>query len=394
MNDLLSAGVLMKHIRALATDIGPRPAGQPAENQARAYVRQVLTRHGIDTIEEQQFQTRPTVGIGIIIPLALTLAANLLSFAGRFGRILGTALTATSTASIWRLFSGQRSLLERVEPKVTSANLIARIPPTHDKRRTLVFIGHIDSQKKQTLTEQQNKHMMIKASTIWLGLLVINSLAQGAQSVKVHWLTSIMQWISALMLGFILQQALNEERQGYVAGANDNATAVACLLGLGAQFRATPLRNTEIWLAFTGSEEVLCTGLHHLLDIHDSELRDAWFIDFEMVGTDDIAYVTRHSGLSMINAYTPDTASLRLAEQTSHDHPELRVHGQEMTIVEEVGTLRGRNFRGICLVGVGRDGWLANWHQYSDITENIVPEGVERAARFAYRMAQKLDNVQ
>jgi hypothetical protein len=87
----------------------------------------------------------------------------------------------------------------------------------------------------------------------------------------------------------------------------------------------------------------------------------------------------------------PDAASHRLAEQISHAYPELRVHGQEMVMVEEVGTLRGRNFRGICLVGVGPDGWLANWHQYSDVVENIVPEGIERAARFAYAMAQRID---
>jgi hypothetical protein len=62
-----------------------------------------------------------------------------------------------------------------------------------------------------------------------------------------------------------------------------------------------------------------------------------------------------------------------------------------MVIVEEVGTLRGRGFRGICLVGVGPDGWLANWHLYSDTVDNIVPEGVERAAHFALAMLETLD---
>lgn len=391
MQDPLSAEALMEHIRVLAVDIGPRPTGQSPEQQARDYIRQVLTANGINSVEEQPFQTRPTVGVGIIIPLALALIANGVSLAGRLGGIFGGALSAISVASVWRLFSGQRSLLEPLEPKVTSANLVARIAPTGNYRQTLVFIGHVDSQKKQLLTESHIKPMMLRASTTWLGLLVINTIAQFAQVPKIKWLARIVQWTSAAMLGNVFQQALNEERHSYVAGANDNATAVACLLGLGAQFQANPLRHTEILLAFTGAEEVLCTGLHHLLDTSGSALRDAWFIDFEMVGTEDIAYVTKHSGLSLVNAYTPDAASLSLAEQTSQLHPELRVRGQEMVMVEEVGTLRGRGFRGICLVGVGPDGWLANWHQYTDIAENIVPEGVERAARFAYCMAQKLD---
>ena len=62
-----------------------------------------------------------------------------------------------------------------------------------------------------------------------------------------------------------------------------------------------------------------------------------------------------------------------------------------MIIVEEVGALRRRGFRGICLVGVGPDGWLANWHLYSDTIDNIVPAGVERAARFALAMLETLD---
>jgi hypothetical protein len=239
MPDPLAAETLMAHVVALAGDIGPRPTGQPAEETARNYIRQALGNHGITALEEQPFQTRPTVGVGVIIPLAITLIANALGLAGRIGTLLGGALTLASAASVWRLFGGQRSFLELLEPKVTSANLIARIPPASDHRHTLVF-----------------------------------------------------------MLGQVFQQALNEERHNYVAGANDNATAVACLLGLGAQFHAHPLRHTEIWLAFTGAEEVLCTGLHHLLDRHGSLLKDAWFIDFEMVGTNDIAYVTRHSGLS------------------------------------------------------------------------------------------------
>ena len=188
-----------------------------------------------------------------------------------------------------------------------------------------------------------------------------------------------------------LRQAWGEERHSFVAGANDNASAVACLLGLGAHLKRHPLQHTEVWLAFTGAEEVMCVGMHHFLDRYGADLRNAWFIDFEMVGADSIAYVTRHSGLSYLHAYTPDPESLALAERTAQRHPELQVSGRQMVIVEEVGALRRRGFRGICLVGVAPDGWLANWHLYSDTVDNIVPTGVERAARFALAMLETLD---
>ena len=67
------------------------------------------------------------------------------------------------------------------------------------------------------------------------------------------------------------------------------------------------------------------------------------------------------------------------------------IHGRKMIIGEEVGALRVRGYRGICLSGFGLDGWLENWHQTSDNVENIVPVGLEKAARFAWAMMQDLD---
>jgi hypothetical protein len=193
------------------------------------------------------------------------------------------------------------------------------------------------------------------------------------------------------MLSFNLLLSLLEETGGFIDGASDNASAVACLLGLGMQLQEHPLEHTEVWLAFTGAEEVGCVGMHSLLDTYGPDLQDAWFLDFEMVGVSDIAYVTRHRSASYLTAYAPDAESLALAEETASSHPDSQVTGRPMVMVEEVGCLRGRGFRGLCLVGVGKDGWLANWHRYSDNLDNIEPEGLERAARFAWAMMQTLD---
>jgi hypothetical protein len=51
-----------------------------------------------------------------------------------------------------------------------------------------------------------------------------------------------------------------------------------------------------------------------------------------------------------------------------------------------------RGYRGLCIAGQGEDGWLANWHQYSDNSSNIQPEPLERAARFGWAMVQKIDS--
>lgn len=62
-----------------------------------------------------------------------------------------------------------------------------------------------------------------------------------------------------------------------------------------------------------------------------------------------------------------------------------------MVIVEEIGTLRARGYRGICIAGAGPDGWLENWHLPSDVTANLHPEALERAARFGLEPLRALD---
>jgi hypothetical protein len=190
-----------------------------------------------------------------------------------------------------------------------------------------------------------------------------------------------------LALGLLIR----DERQPYVAGASDNASAVACLLGLGLHLHKHPLNNTEVWLLFTGAEEVMCVGMHAFLDTFGKTLSDAWFLDFEMVGASHVAYVTEHSGFSYLNRYTPDHTSLQRARRVAQHHPELEVTGRKVIIVEEIGTVRKRGLQGLCIVSVGGDGWLAHWHQESDIFENIHPESVEKAARFALEYMKAID---
>ena len=58
---------------------------------------------------------------------------------------------------------------------------------------------------------------------------------------------------------------LVELRLPYSPGANDNAAAVAVNLGIASALACEPLSSTEVWLAFTGAEEVDHRGLKELL---------------------------------------------------------------------------------------------------------------------------------
>ncbi len=391
MSESLSAKTLMTHVRALADDIGPRPAGHPAEAQARAYIRRALAEVGISEVETLPFAVPDTWGYALLAPALAALGGNLLGATGRLGRLGGALTSLLGAYALWRAEGGHRQPFFFLYPTRESATLIGRIPPSDEPRRKLVLIGHTDSNKHRLMFAPITKRFLLGITTSATALAILNGLAQLAVAVGLgkaaNRITRASRW--GLIASALL--ALVDEGGGFIDGANDNASAVACLLGLGAHLKQRPLKHTEIWLAFTGAEEVGCLGMHALLDRYGSELTDAWFLDLEMVGAGEIAYVTRHSGLSFFNTYDPDAESLAWAERTAQNHPELGVSGRAMVISEEVGSLRGRGYRGLCLVGVGDGGWLANWHQYRDNTDNIEPASLERAARFAWAMVQTLD---
>jgi hypothetical protein len=390
MNDPLSADSLMRHVRALAVEIGPRPPGSAEEAQARAYIQRVLHEHQIGSWEEVPFDAPDTWGYAGLLPFIIAFAANILG-RGRLGKLIGGLATLGAAFALWRIFSAQKSPLGALTPRTPTATLIARIAPKGEVCHKLVLLGHTDTNKHRLTFMPETKRGLVPLFTFGLGSLLVNGAAQFLEGVGFKFVAPLRR-LSFLSVLSGIGIGLADEAGGFVDGANDNATAVACLLGLGTQLKQQPLEHTEVWLAFTGAEEVGCLGVHALLDAHGAELANAWFLDFEMVGAGTISYITQHSGLSYLNGYRPDDESAAWALETARAHPEMGVRGAPMTIVEEVGALRWRGYRGICLTGVGADGWLVNWHQYSDNIANIEPACIEKAARFAWAMMKVLDD--
>ncbi len=393
MSDFLTAQALFAHVRALAEDIGPRPTGHPAEAQARAYIRERLQQAGFsaDEIEEMPLQVWDTWGYTLVVPLLLSLAGNAAARAGRFGKLIGGLTSLFSAYHLWKAEAGARQPLGFLFPKRPTANLIVRIPAAETPRHRVVLIGHTDTNKNRFTFAPRMKRLLLPSTTLAEMALLANGGVQLWQAFRGAETGEKWRKASLAGLALALPYLLGDELGAYVPGAADNASAVACLLGLGAHLKRAPLKHTEVWLAFTAAEEAGCLGMHALLDAYGDQLKDAWFIDFEMVSTPEIVYVTHHSSLSYLSGYTPDPESLAWARETSRRHPELRVHGRPLVIVEEVGSLRGRGFRGICLAGVGEDGWLASWHRHTDDVAHLDPAGLERAARFALAMLHTLD---
>jgi Peptidase family M28 len=367
---------LMEHMRALC--ISPRPTGSREEARAADYVRVVLQELGIEDVRTQPFQTIPSSG-WTALPLIVGLTLGALR-----GRRRGGALMLAALYGLRRAFLVKPLPFDPLLPKRASQNVIARIPPRGAVRQMVFLVGHLDSNKQRfsfpfvvpSLTKPFNTAALVIAGLAGVSLLLTGR--------------SRLQGLTAL-LGLGLTAALiYDETQPYVEGANDNATAVAALLGIAEALTAAPLEHTEVTLLFTGSEETGCNGLEAYLKQYAPPKDTSTFIDIEMVGTGDLCYITKH-GISHFSEYRPAPHITALAARVAREHPEFRVTGKAMTILEETASLRNRGCAAICIAGYDSTGMLPHWHRVSDTLDHIEPQTLIRAADYVHTLITELD---
>ena len=390
----LQADNMMKHMRVLCKDIGPRGSTSPQERRAAEYVKQVLCQLGYTNLIEQPFKSRSTLGwvivpltvLGLIMfPLAL-LGGGVLKFVS--GLVLLFAAYDTH-----RFFQMKLVSFEPLIARGNSQNVVVTVPARAALKRRLFLIGHLDSNKQRFMAPPpEPARMRIQDTTVQIGTTLqgLVFLISAFLAPETPWWLWLIGAIGLVSLVAGLYVAVRDERQPHIEGANDNATAVSILLGAAQALKDQPLNNTEVTLLFTGCEEVGCTGMTAYLKQFKPEPANSVWFDIEMVGTGRLCYATQH-GVSHLTAYTPDPAIVKVAEQTAQAYPELDVIGKEMLIVEEVAVLHNERYPAICLAGYNAQGYLPNWHRVSDTLENIEPATLERAAHYTWAFMQTLD---
>ncbi len=135
--------------------------------------------------------------------------------------------------------SGLRQPLAHVGSQRPSANLIVRIPPTGERHRTIVLVGHTDTNRHRGFFSPARKATLSACTTGLMAFQVAGAVAPVVGAPR------LAQVCAAGQLGG-LGLILADEVGPFVDGANDNASAVACVLGLGAALQAAPLAHTEV----------------------------------------------------------------------------------------------------------------------------------------------------
>jgi Zn-dependent M28 family amino/carboxypeptidase len=173
----------------------------------------------------------------------------------------------------------------------------------------------------------------------------------------------------------------------YSPGANDNAAAVGVLLSLAERLKEEPLEHTEVWLAFTGCEETGCGGMVKLLGEHGEALKDALFIDLELVGIGDRLVYLPAEGV-MRKRHIPQEVE-HLVRQVGEKFDLEAASGSTSGYFTEAGAAWEHGFKAVCLLTLPkRSGILPEWHRLTDVPERLQPEALGKMGEMVWEVAR------
>lgn len=381
----------LDYLRPLVEEIGPRGSTTAAEAAAADYALRTLRNLGLSRVRLERFLSARSAWRPYAVACGLAVVAALIyPWGGWSTGLVATVLAAFAMGCAIAEINFYDNPIRRLLPKGPSQNVVGIAPSRLVPRQRVVLVGHLDTHRTPFLFRS-------RGWVVVFAVLVILGFIGGAINIGLYALGTATGWFwvypAALFPTFVLAliglACLQADATPFSVGANDNASAVGVVLHLAHLLREQPLLETEVWVLCSGCEEVGCYGMADFLDRYGSDLRGAFFINFEGVGIGKIRYAAREG---MTYPYPSDPALLEVARRVAARHPDWGASSKVLAAgYTETGLVIQRGFRGITLVGLDEAGFLPRWHQPSDTLEHLQPETLQRAALFAWEMLRELD---
>ena len=384
----------LNHIRYLSEAIGGRGSCTPREHQAAEYTAEQMKRMGIEKIRIETFLGSPST----YRPYALAFSAGLLStllvwvFQSRWALVVASIFNILGACGMLAETDFTANWTRWLLPKRQSQNAIGVIPPLNQVKHRAVLCAHLDTHRTPIFYSSQTWQALFSGLVGGALLsLIISAVVYGLGAIFVWTWVRWIGWVAALMEIFALAMSLHADFTPFSPGANDNASGVGVALELAAQLVAQPLKNTQVWLAFTGCEETAAYGIAAFLDAHAAELGpDAVYMIIDQVGKGRLEYLTS-DGLVIKHPTHPQ--ALALARQAAHTLPSIDTAEQIGIAYTDAAVATKRGLIALTLVAVPPPGSpeSIHWHQMSDTLDKIDPATLSNAYQFTRQLLQILD---
>ena len=235
-------------------------------------------------------------------------------------------------------------------------NVIARIPPRGERRRTLVLLAHHDTQR---------------TGLVWHPALhrpgAAGRLAK--RSIPPYLpLTALIVLLGRRRLSLALAAlAVEQGLHDAVPGANDNATGVAAVLALLERYAADPLEGTEVVGALVGCEESGMHGARAFLRSEGCDPQTTLVISLDTLGS-GTPIVLRAEHALLKHSYA--------ARDLALVPPEI----ERWSIGGWTDALQAKllGLRALSILSIGPEGVFTNYHVPADVPEHVDFDSVRR----------------
>lgn len=429
------------YARDLADAFPGRGSATREEAAAAEHVRKQLAALGIDATHTQPFQGQRSIWLFLAQAFGLALVGHAAFWILRpplgdyLALFIAIAAFGLSFFLLWRKFTFKLRTLSNL-PQGASQNVIAVLPPDGEILRRVVLLAHLDSHRAVWVFA----HPLIARAYSFLAPLVLWGVLVAPVLYTLDILTGVpvFGWLALLLalIHFITWfTGVTADLGPYSPGANDNASAVGSLLALAERLLGESLAHTEVWLVFTGCEESGGDGMLHFLAEYGEKLKDALFIDLELVGIGDRLVYLENEGMLRWRSMAPavrhlvQQAAQQLAVkgQSFSAEPALQPQAFPATDAAELfaaetalqpegisavasppiiqplrGSLRGaytemniaweHGFQGVCLMVLSSTMYgLPQWHHLTDTSQNYHPQAFELVHDFVWELLHVRD---
>lgn len=368
-------------IELLASRIGPRRPGSPAERMAAELLAARLRERGVDARIEP-FRGYPTFALPFALTMGTAVAPELVPRSRPLARSVIAAAAAAMLATEGSLV---RTPLSQALSRWPSQNVVATIEPRVGSERTLCLLAHYDTSRSGLMFHPRLVGWMNR----WIGLnsaVVLAGLAEPL-APRSRRIRGALRAARAVLVGSLGVLAERELRGVDVAGANDNASGVAVVAELACELAANPLATTRIVICLTGCEEAGTLGARALLESRDTS---GWlFLNVDNVGGGGTVRYLRREGV--ITRWDADPGLIAAAERVARADPGLRMAAEDAPagLTYDSSPVHARGGRALTLSV--QDGFIPNLHLPSDTVANVDADGVARTLAAARRIVAAVD---
>jgi hypothetical protein len=385
----------LAHAQLLASN--PRGSATLAEKQAAEYTLGKLKSMGVEDVKLEAFNGLRSIWLFIALALGLAMVGHAAFWllhgpAGDYPALFITLLAfGLSGLLLWQKFTFHNYPLRNNLPHAPSQNVVAIIPPVGDVHRRVVFVSHLDS----------HRAVFWFANNILLAIFAVSSVVTifGVYLAMLLYFLAVLTHVQFFAwLGLVLGlfhflgwfTGVTADLGRYSPGANDNASSVGTILALAERLISQPLQHTELWLAFTGCEESGCDGMLSLIREYGKELREALFIDFEMVGIGDgLRYIQEEGNLRRHRI--PKEVEL-LLQEVGEPFGIKPANTPPVGAFSEGGTLWENGFKAACISAYYQNSpILPEWHRLTDTPDRLQVDALERIHALGWALLQRLD---